>query len=635
MLQFIRDRATGWLAWAIVILIAIPFALWGIHQYMTPTSSVAVASVNGSELGLRDFQRAYQRQIEQFRALLGASIDELPEERLREQTLNMLVEDEVVIQTALSQGLRIGDSQLAVAIQSQSLFRDENSFSSERYELWLRNQGYSAQGFELDLRRSMLSEQMANGIAASAFVTETDLAAVARLERQVRSFSMLTLPAARFADEPVSEEAVEEYYRANMADFVTPEQVKVSYLEVSRDEIAQDIRVSEDELRSLYEQRKDNYRTAETREASHILVRLGLDAPEEEVAAARAKIEELRRRIEEGESFEDLAREHSEDPGSAKQGGSLGSFGRGVMDPAFEDAAFSLEVGEVSEPVRSSFGLHLIKVTGVQPAEVRGFDEVREALSEQYRREEAEQIFFEQVEQLANLTFEHPASLEVAAEVLGLPIQESAWISPRAETNTGIGTSPEVIEAAFDPEVIEAGNNSEPIELETTRVVVLRVKEHRPATQQALEEVREEIRERLAREAARARATTEGEKALARLRGGEDPLAVAGDLELEWSAGRELRRDSQEVGAAVREAVFRIPRPAAGEVAYDGVVTDAGDFAVIALADVADGELEQLAETERDTARRSLEAQLGRAGYDAVVRALRDDADVTIHRENL
>ncbi|MEE8285963.1 MAG: SurA N-terminal domain-containing protein [Gammaproteobacteria bacterium] len=637
LMQGIRDHATGWIAWVIVILISIPFALWGINEYLSPTSNVAVAVIDGTDVSINEFQRTYQRQRGQLQSLLGASFDinQLDEDRLREQALDQLINDEVVLQAAREGGMRIGDQQLAHAIQSQSVFSQGGIFSEDLYQQWLRNQGFSPGRFEYDLKRSMLAEQIVAGIATSAIVTERQLEAAVRLQRQKRVIETLTLPVARFSDVVIEDADIRAYYDSNQADYVAPEQVKLEYIELSRDAIASAVQVEDGELRAVYEQRMADFQTPEQRDASHILLTLDDDADEATVATTRERLEAIKAQFDSGTSFEELALEHSQDPGSARQGGSLGAISRGVMDPAFEDAVFELALNEVSDPVRSAFGLHLIKVDAIHASKLPAFEEVRDKMRAKYQDEKAEREFVEQVETMVTMAFEDSESLQPVADALGLTPGVSDWVSPQVASNSGIGRNPAVIAAAFNPDVLRDGFNSEPIELDPSRVIVLRIAEHRPSRQQPLEEVQDSIRRTLAAREARKLAADSGRTLLERLRSGEDRQDVAAQAELEWSGELELARDSRKVDASVANTVFRMTRPGSGQTVFDGIAGAGGDFVIVGLSRVIDGVLADEDKEQREAATRNLEVEAGRAAYDAVVQALRNSADVVIIRENL
>ena len=636
MLQYIRDRATGWVAGVIVTLIIIPFALWGVYDYFTPSQTVAIATVNGNDLGLRRFNQVYQRQRARLQSLLGAAYrpELIDQERLREVALDDLINNEVVVQSALTDGMRIGDAQLAVAIRTLPVFQVDGAFSQTMYEAFLRNQGYSPAGFEFDQRRGMLTEQLEMAVRSSALVTAHELAYLTRLRDQMRRYASLRIAAAAYRPTEVSESEVESYFDTHQNRFVTPELVNVEFIELSRDALAESIAVDEEELLSLYEARKSSFTRPEQREASHILIALDEDASVIEEAEVLERLEVLKEQLAAGAAFEDLAREHSEDPGSAKQGGALGWFGRDIMDPAFEAGAFSIGQGEVSEVIRSAFGLHLIKVTGVQPAGIRDFEEVRSGLLRDYQLEQGEEVFFEQADRLANLAFEHPETLEVAAEALGMSPGETGFITRDPQANEGIAAEPRFVAAAFSIDVLTEGNNSELLDLDDARVVALRVVEHRPSAPQPLDEVRDRIVEELSDAAAARESRRVGTEVVERLRSGESPATIAAELDSQWSQDMTVKRASSELGPGPTRVLFRMPKPRGEEITYDGVSVDSGDFVVIALKGVQQ-RTAQAGTPGDSTDRERVAAELGLNEFEAILADVRLAADVVIHEQNL
>jgi peptidyl-prolyl cis-trans isomerase D len=635
VLQGIRDRAQSWIMWVFVVIIIIPFALWGINQYLGPDVNVVVAEVNDRELTLREFQEAYQRQRFRLQTLLGErfNVNQLDEGRLKQEVLNQMIDDELLFQAAVDHGLRIGDAQLAANIRSLDVFKVDGQFSQEQYESWLRRQGYVPGSFEYSFRRSLLSAQLHAGIADSAIVTTADLERALRLQEQKRSFGYLLVPAARFEkDATITDEAVAAYYESHRAEFVNPEQVSIAYVELSRAGIAESLTVSDEELENRYQAQKANYTTSEQRRASHILVSVPEGASAEEEEKAKQKAQELKRRLDAGESFEKLAREASDDSGSAAQGGDLGFFGRGMMDKPFEDAVFAMSEGEVSEPVRSSFGFHIIKVTGVQPAGVKPLAAVREQLRREVQLEKADHLFFEQAEQLANLVFEQPDTLDVAAESLGLTVKTTGLFS--REGGAGVASDPKVVNAAFAEEVLVEGQNSELIELPGGRVIALRVAEHRPASQRPLDEVRQDITRRLRDQRARDLAAEHGEGILSRLKAGAQPQAVAGEESLEWSKRELAGREDASVDRAVLNRVFQLGHPSPTQPVFGGVGLPSGDYAVISVTEVQDGD-----PNAAEAARSALQTRLVRAQgdelYDAFVQALHEGAKIKIYADRL
>ena len=636
MLQLIRDNATGWIAWGIVILISIPFALWGIHQYVTPEGSVAVATVDDTEIGYYDFQRQYARRRQQLRSILGTGLIEGEEDaRLRRDVLDAMIDSEVLVGSAAASGMRVGDEQLASTIRTQEVFQSGDGFSQALYEGWLRSQGYSPGGFEQDLRRSVLEQQIALGVSQSEFLSGSGLRDAVRLQMQTRTFSLLTLPASDFeAPEPTDSE-IRDHFESHRGEYTAPERLRLRYLEISLDEIAAGVKADDGELRALFDAEPERFVTPEKREVSHILISVPSDAGEDDDALARERLVALKDRLAVGESFEDLALDNSDDPGSAPAGGALGFIERGMMVPEFEQAAFALATGEVSDPVRSSFGWHLVKVTSVQESRNATFEEVRDQVLAQYQSREAERIFAERVDTLANVTYENPESLEAGAQELGLPIRESDPVTRDGRSGDAIASQPAVVEAAFSSDVLDEGNNSEPIEFEPGRVVVVRVFAHEPSRELSLEEARADITADLQADARREAVTERGRALLGELRGGRDADAVAGDVGLEWSRFEDVGRTGGGVSGQILEVAFRMPRPGSGTPQFDGMLDDHGDFVVVSLSRVDDGDIASLNDDETGVLRRTLEAGIGRSIFDAFVRGRRQSADVRIIEQNL
>ena len=636
MLQFIRDNATGWIAWGIVVLISIPFALWGIHQYVTPDSTVAVATVDDTEIGYYDFQRRYAQRRQRLQSILGAGVIAPDEDaRLRRDVLDTMIDSEVLVRSAAAAGMRVGDEQLASTIQTQDVFQAGDGFSQALYEGWLRSQGYSPGGFEENLRRSMLEQQIALGISESEFVSGSGLRDAVRVRLQKRTFSLLTIPASDFeAPEPTDSE-IRNHFDQHRGAYMAPERLRLRYLEISLDEIAAGVKADDAELRALFDAEPERFVTPEKREVSHILVSVPSDAGEDDVARARERLVGLKDRIAAGESFDDLARENSDDPGSAAAGGALGFIERGMMVPEFEAAAFALAAEEVSDPVRSSFGWHLVKVTSVQGSRNATFEEVRDQVLAQYQSREAERIYAERVDTLANVTYENPESLEAGARELGLPIRESGPVTRDGQTDDPIASQPAVLAAAFASDVLHEGNNSEPIEFEAGRIVVVRAFDHESSRELSLDEARADVVAALQGDARREAVVERGRVLLEDLRGGRDADAVAADVGLEWSRFEEVDRSGGGLSAQLLEVAFRMPRPDTGAAQFDGVLDGHGDFVIVSLSRVDDGDISSLNDDQTSALRRRLEVDDGRTMTDAFVRGRRQSTDVKIIEQNL
>ncbi len=632
MLQSIRDRAQGWIAWAIVILISIPFALWGIQEYLGGGSEPVAAEVNGFEITERDLDSEVQNFLREMRARLGKAFNPelFDEQKIRRQVLDSMIERQLINQASQDMGLQAGPALVRTTIASFPAFQKDGQFDKATYEQALRYQGYVAPGqFEERVRSSLISGQLQTAINGTALATEREVEQAVRLLHQQRDIAFLTVPVEQYidAESVVGEDEIKKYYTANQEQFRTEERVRIEYLVLDAQTLGETIEPSEGELETFFSAHVDQFQQPEQRKASHILVSLdaGADAAAEQVATE--KIDAAARRVRSGEDFALVAREVSEDPGSAQAGGDLGLFARGIMDPVFEEAVFAAEVGQVVGPVRSQFGLHLILVTEVQEGGSGELADVREEVVKAYRKNEAEKILYDYAERVADMAYEHPDSLEPIRDALALAVETSDWFGRAG--GDGLLAAPKVVGAAFSEEVLVEGQNSDLIELSPERMLVLRVLEHEEAAVRALDEVRGEIVAELRLAHAKRAAQQEGQALLDRLQGGETLDAVASTsgytLEEPGSIARSDRSAPQEV---VRRA-FTLPRPD-GQTEYGGVQLPSGDYAIIALKTVQDGSLAGLEEPALDQQRSQIENTDGRAYFNELAQYLRAHAEVKI-----
>jgi peptidyl-prolyl cis-trans isomerase D len=637
MLQAIRDRVTGWVAWIVIGLIGVTFALWGIDWYLKRDAQIFAARVNGVKLPVNEFRRAYQMRRDQIRISQGENFnpDSINEAALKKQVLDQLVEEELLVQAAADAGFAVSDALLAARIHAVAEFQLDGKFSVDRYQSILARQGMSPAQFEHRMRRSLMISQLVSGVTNTVPVPRSTIDNSIRLFDQSRDLRYVKVPVQKYmGDVETSDEQLRSYYESNRDKFVEPETVKLAYLELQLDDISKGIAVEEDALVDFYEQQKHRLGKGEERRARHILLNVAEDAPDEEVEAVLARANDLIARIKAGGSFADLAKEYSDDAGSASQGGDLGFFGKGVMGKSFEDVAFELDAGEVSEPVRSPFGVHIIEVTEIRAAETPPLEEVRGQLSAELVKEEAKNLFFDHMEELAQATFESPDTLAPAAEALQLTIGHSDWI-PR-DGGGGIGKYPQVIEAAFSDDVLESGNNSEVIEVEPNHVLVIRVEEHRPSRQKEFSEVEAEIRAALLiRNAARA-VREVGEKLTGELRSGAatlEELAAANGLEVK-NAGFVTRSATDHPSQVVSEA-FRLPVPAEGRSSVSGIALASDDYVVIEVTGVKEGDPAQIPPDRRESFKQDLQKLYGQSEAGALVADLKSRAEIETNPDDL
>lgn len=614
MLQTIRDRAQGIFAWIILILIIVPFALWGIQNYFDTGKEKPIAVVGDREFFERDLLRLYEQQYARFS-------DRYDEAELKRQALERLVDDEVLFQTAREKRLTVSDAQVARFIRTLPFFQTDGKFDEEKYQRLLAAQGLTTAGFVSQVRRALLLEQLRRSVTDSAFATEPEAEHFYRLQNQQRKISYVILPLPTRAVE-VGDAEIRSYYEQHRDRFLTPEQVTIEYVTLSVDDIARTIQPSEADLKRYYEEQRQAFAVPEKRRIRHILIAVPENADEKTRQQALAKAREIRQRLLAGEDFAKLAREYSDDPGSKAKGGDLGFVRRGVLEKHFEKVAFSLPEGEISEPVETPFGYHIIQVTEIRPAKIKPFEAVKPQILEAVRRQEAENRFYQLGEQLAQLAYENPQSLEPAATALGLKIRTAGPFS--REKGEGIAADPKIRAAAFSAEVLE-GNNSEPVELEDGRVVVLRVKEHYPPKQRPLDEVRAQIAAELRRQKANRRLAQQADAWLAELKQGARLEDIAARAKARVETVR-LRRDPAPENpdvAELVEPVFQAPKPKQGAPVFLRVPLHDGRQALVAVTEIQEGNYADLDPREKQTLRDNLARMFGLLSFKEYQKQLR------------
>jgi peptidyl-prolyl cis-trans isomerase D len=591
MLQAIRDKVTGWIAYGIIFLISIPFALWGVNSYFEGGEIAPAATVNGEEIGLRELDRAYSNYRQRLAQLFGGSIPASlgDESTIRSRVLEQLIEESALRHYSEKQNYRIGDEELAQMIRGMDEFRRDGQFDAEIYQAQLRSIGYSPLGFEQQMRRSGSVEQFQKGIRATAFITPAGAQQYASLGNQTRRIRTL-----KYSVDPASVDIdanqIEQYYLSNTDRFLSPESVKIDFIEVSLDNAKQNIDVNEDDVASRYQENLDAYTSAETREASHILIKV------------------------------ELARQLSEDPGSAADGGNLGEIERGVMVPSFESALFSMQLDELSEPIKTTFGWHLIKLHSISGGDAQSFESVKADLEDEIRTELAVVQIFDLVENLANIVYEQSDSLLPASEQLGLTLQTSDWFN--RVSGSGIAAEPKLRQIAFSDEILQQGLNSEAIELGNERVVFIRLNQFKPAQSRPLEEVQQSIRNELRRNAISELGLKAGTEALQSLQAGK----TLEDLAQEWSTSVDdhgfVERNQPQIDPEILQTGFSMAKPGQGLV-YDGLLLNSGDYAIIELSAV----ISSNAEPEAETLKTLIQTQ-GGAEYLSALKYLGSQAEV-------
>ncbi|HZX52450.1 MAG TPA: SurA N-terminal domain-containing protein [Pseudomonas sp.] len=622
MLQNIRDNSQGWIAKTIIGIIVALLALTGVDAIFTSTSnSQNAAVVNGEKITTVELNQAVEMQRRQLLQQLGRDFDAslLDEKLLRESALNGLIERAVLLQGAKDAKFAFSQQALDQLILQTPEFLVDGQFSAERFDQVIRQLGYNRLQFRQMLEQEMLIGQLRAGLANSGFVTDKQVQAFASLEKQTRDFATLTLQADLDAV-VLSDDDIKAYYEAKASEFMTPEQVVLEYVELNKAAFFDQVEVSAEALQTAYENEIANL--AEQRRAAHILLEVN-DALNDE--QAQAKLVEVQKRLEQGEDFAALAKELSDDSGSAGDGGDLGFAGPGVYDLAFEEALYALDKNAVSAPVRSEFGWHLIKLLDVQAPEVPSFASLEEKLKRDLKARQVEQRFVEVAKELEDSAFE-ASDLAQPAQELGLEVKLTEAFG-RQGGSEGLSANRQVIQAAFSDEVLEDGSNSSVIELDPDTVVVVRVKEHSKPEQLPLEQVQDSIREQLTKVRASEAVKAKGEALLAALRSGQTPIEQA-DAAQSWQVVEAATRSHEGVEPAVLQTLFRMPKPASADTpSFATVSLNNGDLVVLRLNGVSQPE-QVLSDEDKAMYSRFLASRVGQQDFAAFRKQLEAKADI-------
>jgi peptidyl-prolyl cis-trans isomerase D len=624
MLQRIRDRLTGWVAGAIITIIAIAFIFWGIDFGFFNRDYIAL--VNGEELPAVEYRNAVQNQISQAQRNYQDELPEMLVQQIRNSVLENLINRELLTQRVNERGYRVGDDLLMQSIRSYEAFQVDGKFSLDVYHARLAGVGRSAPGFEAEQRVSLQMGQIQDGIAETEFLTSSEATRLIELFEQRREVAIARLTASQFQDAvQVDDAAVQAYYDAHADNYLTPETVTLRYVEIKGDDLADDVQVNDDELRAYFDKVKERYTSIERRKVRHILIETGDD---EQAALVRA--EGIERRLKDGEDFAEVAKTESADIGTATAGGDLGWVDPETFEGDLKTAIFALPVGEVSDPVRSDFGFHILRVDEIEPGKTANYDEVRDELEAEYRKNKSTERYYARAEKLAEVAFETPGELESAAEAVNATVKEVTGFA-RGDQSLFPG-HPEVAEAAFSVGTLEDGENSRVLELGENHAVVLRVSDHREPQPRPLEEVRENIVTSLKVEQGRELATKAGTELLAKVEQGATLEEAAAESGAVYQAARLIGRGDRQISPELVDAIFRAPKPAAGPV-ISGMPLFDGSYVVYDITAVIPGNSGSVAAEARLAARRSMAMQLGQAAFETYVQDLRRKATVRVFED--
>ena len=569
MLSSIKNKTKGWLAYLIVGLITVPFALFGVNEYFTGASNVVVASIDDDEISKEAFLAEFNPQKRRLQQKLAEQYNTEFDAVLKQSIINQMIDKRLLNQLAEQMSHATSSSELNAIIQANELFQEQGRFSLDKYKNLLRLNGYTPAEYESVRAKELTQNQIKYNLLDSAFMLPSQLQRLQNLNDQQRKFSYIKLNADDYTNKvTVDAKSVKDYYNNQKESFFEPEQAKIEFVELSLAEIAKTIEATDDELFNFYEDEQARFTSEEERQAQHILL------PSKELAN---KVLDL---LSQGVDFDKLAAQYSEDTGSKDSGGDLGLFGRGVMVDAFENAVFAMQEGQLSELVKSDFGYHIIKLNKIQAGSVKPFSEVRSELMQLYTETKAQKDLYNLTEQMANLAYE--TNLEELASQMALKINTSDFF-----TRSSTQLDSKIVATAFSDVVLNKGENSEVLELDKDRFVVVRLKDKLAQRQKTFDEVKDEINIHLTRLLAKTFVDNVAAQIVTSAKAGDDKSLdqLLDKNSLKWESVDWIKRDTTKTDVAIVNKVFALSKPAS-EPVISAQSLDARNALVINLTGV-------------------------------------------------
>jgi peptidyl-prolyl cis-trans isomerase D len=617
----------------ILALITLPFAFFGVDYYFRRSDMAGdVAKFDGGQITQAEFDRAIRDQQDAMRRSGQQNVDpaffDNPE--VRYNLLLQLLRERLVEKKGADLHFRISNEQLFDRIASDPRFRQGDRFSLDTYKLLLAQNGIPEAAFEDGIRRQLLAEKIIDPIVRGGVAAKASAVAFVNLVEQQREVEVATTDADSFAkDVKVDDAQVKAFYDANPNAFKTPEEVKFEYVVLTQDALLPQVSVTPDEVKAQYASAEKSYTQEEQRQAAHILIAVKPDAPEAERAAAKKKAEDIAAQAKANPAkFADLAKQYSQDPGSAAQGGDLGSNPRGTLVKAFDDAVFAMKPGEIVGPVESDFGYHVIKLIGVTPARVRAFDDVKAQIETDLKRQKAAHKFAAAADQFQNLVYEQAESLGPVAKTLGLKVETSPLVTRAQAQQIAMGNA-KIVQALLSPESIAAKRNTDAIEIGPNALMAARLLEYKPSAPRPFDEVKEEIRRQLVRQAAVELAQKAGREKLALLEQGKSDR----DVGLTFANKVVVARNQPQPGFPP-DAVTKIFQADTTKLPrYIGSPSERGGFSIYKLVNVINPPEPEPARLAN--ARKGIADARSREIFNAYVTDLKGKAKVEINQGNL
>ncbi len=622
-----RNLLKGWLGKALLVILIVPFAIMGVESYFSGGGRVEVAAVNGEKVYQAELDQQVERQRQQMMSQIteqGGNPADIDVAKLRKDVLDGIINRLLLTQASKKSGYLVSDATVIKLIREVPAFQEDGKFSQSRYEQMLRQIGEDPASYPAKAKQELAYSMMISGLGQSAFVTQAELERLVSLESQRRDIHFAIVPAARFlSDLKVSDNDIKKFYEENSKRFTTAETVAIDYITLSRDYFLSKVTVSEDELKTRYEEKVKDVAANEQRQAQHILITVGDKA---EDAAALTKIKDIEKRARSGEDFGKLAKEFSQDPGSVATGGDLGFASRGMFDPAFEKSLFSLKQGDISTPVKSQYGYHLIKLNKVQLEEAPSFASLRSQIEQEARLAKAEELYADQVEKLDAAVYE-ASDLKEPSAAFDLSIASTGLFVKTG--GSGIAAQRKVIDTAFSDDLLKESKNSQAVSLDDGSTAWLRVREHQPAKLRPLTEVGPVIRNELMIVKAGEQSKAVADEAAKAIAAGASLADVAAKYQLSWTNLENADRRVQTPSVEILRTAFRLARPAAGKISADSVQLGMG-YGITAVSKVTDGTVDANNPMLKQM-RTMLAENRSQQEFQDYVRFLRNDGKVEVH----
>lgn len=622
-MEAFREMVKGWLGKGLLGLILAVMALTGIEMYNTGSAITAV-DINGTEITQAEVDRMVDRQRQNLIAQMGPEADPalLDVASIREEVVNGLISRELLTQQASKQGYLISDATVYKLIHEVPSFQENGKFSQRLYEQALQQIGENPATYPAKAKQELTYSMLVAGLAQSGLVTQPELERLSSLNNQKRDLHFAVLPAARFLGGlSVTDDEAKAYYAAHPDRFTTPEAVSLEYLLLKRQDFLAQAVPTEEELRTRYEDRIKATTSEEQRRAQHILVTVDDKTKE---ADALLKIQGVEKRARSGEDFSKLAREFSQDPGSVAAGGDLGLASRGMFAPEFEQALFSMKEGDISVPVKTQYGYHLIRLNKIEKTEAPSFAALRSQIEAEAKEAKADELFSDTIDKLDAAVYES-SDLKDPAQQFKLALASTEPFTRKG--GQGLAADRKIVETAFSDDLVKDGKNSQGLRLEDGSVAWVRVKQHQPSRLIPLADVSAAVRNQLLIEKARDKAKATADAVTAALAKGESLEAVAAREGLTWQNMPGVTRRTQLPSAEMLRVAYRLPHPAEGK-ASAASFDNGTAFVVVAVSRVTPGE--PSAPAELGQIRNVLSEARSQQEFQDYVRSLRESGNVEI-----